>query len=647
MTGRHLAAVWFADIVGYTRTSSTNERGALDLVRILRESARKSVEDAGGRVVKFLGDGVLAEFSSTDAAVRAALGLRDMFAARALAEAVPATLRIGVHVGEVNEGDDGDIYGDGVNIASRLEAGGQPGRVTVSEDVWRQLRPRSEYRFGALGEKELKGVTARMAAFDVELGGSVDITPRAPIIEIGKPRVRRLVMTTLAVAVTAAVGGYALLRSHDATADRATIAILPFAVRGQNTVLPDLDEAMVDLLSKQLDGASLNVVDPHAVLASHKHRKGERPSPEQARRIASRFGAGLFVLGDVTAVGSRLRISATLYDLVSNGAPMQVSVEGEASNLFALTDELATQLLAKRLGRGPAGRLTQVASSSTTSLAALRAYLNGETALHRGEYDRAFGAFTASVAADSSFVLARYRLAVAGAASGHRGLARSEIQRALAQAQQLSAHDRLLIVGYDAFLREDADAAERAYRAVLTNYGDDAEAWYQLGEVLFHYNVPRGRSTGEALAPFKRALALDKDFPEARRHVLEIVAERGDAESLAQLVAQYYDRPPLEWQAILAVKQGDARAITKLIGQLRKADDPFTVPLPVDYVVRMTRNSDGARPFVLLLTEPARMPDQRSLGYRLLAQIAQANGRGTEARANAARAAALEGNSAI
>ena len=634
MTQRHLAAVWFADIVGYTRISSTNEGAALDLVRILRECTHASVQSAHGRVVKFLGDGVLVEFSSTDSAVRAALALRDSFTERAATEAVAATLRVGVHVGEVNDGDDGDIYGDGVNIASRLQSGALPGRVVVSEDVWRQLRPRTEYRFGALGEKELKGVTARVAVFDVELGSSTFEPPPRAVDVVRLPARNRLIAAALVLLVFGLAGAYAVVRKGALPADSTKIAILPFAVRGQNALGPDLDEAMADLLSKQLDDASLHVVDPHAILAAHQHLAGETHSPKQGEAIAARFGAGLFVLGDVTSVGNRLRIGATLYDRNSGDPPVEVDVEGDASNLFALTDELATKLLAKQLGSGPAGRLTQLASTSTTSITALRSYLNGESALHRGDYDAAFDAFSHAVAADSGFVLARYRLAVAGASSGHRELARAEIRRARAQARQMSARDQLLLAGYDALLNENADSAEHAYRAVLANYREDAEAWYELGEVLFHYNVQRGRSSNEALEPFRHALALDRDYPEARLHVLEIVAQNSDATALAKLMKEYYTpagSAPIEWQAILAVKTGDDAAVQKLVAQLRASDNGFTVPLPVDYVVRLTANSAHARPLVALLTEPGRAPDERALGYQLLGQIAQANGQGAEA----------------
>jgi class 3 adenylate cyclase len=168
---RRLSAVWFADIVGFTALAGNDEGAAFRLVTILQRVARKVAEqDFGGRIVKFIGDAALAEFTSTDAAVRAAIAVQETFDHEARAAGRPAQLRIGVHLGEVIATPDGDIYGDGVNTASRLQGEASPGKVLISEDVWRQLRTRPEFQFRSLGEVELRGITARVAVFDVLFG---------------------------------------------------------------------------------------------------------------------------------------------------------------------------------------------------------------------------------------------------------------------------------------------------------------------------------------------------------------------------------------------------------------------------------------------------------------------------------------------
>lgn len=166
---RRLSAVWFADIVGYTTLSRIDEPAALRLVDVLQRLSREIVEGHDGRVVKLMGDAVLAEFGSTDSAVRAAVALQERYVAAAKDSGQASQLRIGVHLGEVTAAADGDLYGDGINTAARLHHEAVPGQVIISEDVWRLLRQRPEFRFASLGAVELKGITTRVEIYDVLL----------------------------------------------------------------------------------------------------------------------------------------------------------------------------------------------------------------------------------------------------------------------------------------------------------------------------------------------------------------------------------------------------------------------------------------------------------------------------------------------
>jgi class 3 adenylate cyclase len=187
---RHLAAVWFADVVGYTRLSEENESAAVRLAHAFQRVARATVDEFGGRVVKFMGDGALAEFPSTELAVRSAHALLAAFDRAASGEGLPSGgLRVGVHVGDVAGTEDGDLYGDGVNVASRLQSAAEPGEVWISEDVWRQLRRRPELRFDARGERELKGIGQPVQAYTVAVLDEDEWTPPAP--ESGRADVER------------------------------------------------------------------------------------------------------------------------------------------------------------------------------------------------------------------------------------------------------------------------------------------------------------------------------------------------------------------------------------------------------------------------------------------------------------------------
>ena len=153
----HLVALWFADIAGYSDRAAEDERSALQLIEILQSLSRDTVRRYEGRVVKFMGDAVLAEFPSTELAVRAAAALNEQYPKESAGTGRAHNLRVGVHVADVTVGSDGDLYGDGVNAAARVQEAAEPGQVVLSEDVWRQLRGRTEFQFESLGDRSLKG----------------------------------------------------------------------------------------------------------------------------------------------------------------------------------------------------------------------------------------------------------------------------------------------------------------------------------------------------------------------------------------------------------------------------------------------------------------------------------------------------------
>ena len=164
---RRLAAVWFADIVGFTRLSAENEPLALRLVEVLQTAATAAAGSHEGNVVKFMGDGVLAEFVSTEGAAVGAMQLLLRFDRLTKSwPQGPHQLRLGMHLGDVAVAEDGDIYGDGVNRASRLEGLAEPGRLLVSEDVYRQLRSRPDLILTDLGTRSVKGYDDPLRVYD-------------------------------------------------------------------------------------------------------------------------------------------------------------------------------------------------------------------------------------------------------------------------------------------------------------------------------------------------------------------------------------------------------------------------------------------------------------------------------------------------
>jgi tetratricopeptide (TPR) repeat protein len=156
----------------------------------------------------------------------------------------------------------------------------------------------------------------------------------------------------------------------------------------------------------------------------------------------------------------------------------------------------------------------QSAALTTGSLPALKDYLEGERNLRGGlgNFDSAIAGFQRAVAKDSTFALAYYRLGVAGGWAERPGISGPATERALLLSRRLDDRDRRLLSAFAALQRGAADEAEQQYRTILRDYPDDLEAEFQLADLLYHYNAPRGRPMAEAREPFDHVLELDPGF---------------------------------------------------------------------------------------------------------------------------------------
>src|ERR1700733_506867 len=169
---RRLAAVLAADVVGYSRLMGGDEEGTLVALKTLRRSLiEPTVAEYPGRIVKTTGDGILAEFPSSVEAVRCALSIQHALPERN-AQLPPEKIiafRIGIHVGDIII-EDGDIFGDGVNIAARLESISEPGGVCISDDTFRQGLGKIDVSFEDPGDQQLKNIEQPVKVYRIQIG---------------------------------------------------------------------------------------------------------------------------------------------------------------------------------------------------------------------------------------------------------------------------------------------------------------------------------------------------------------------------------------------------------------------------------------------------------------------------------------------
>ena len=176
MTGnRKLAAILAADVVGYSRLASTDEDRILARLRALRSDLiDPTIAVHNGRVIKRTGDGALVEFRSVVDAVRCAIEVQNGMIERnaGVPQDRRIEFRIGIHLGDVVEESDGDLMGDGVNIASRLEGIAAPGAICLSEDAYRQVRTRLDLSVSDLGETRLKNIAELIRVYSLQVGSA-------------------------------------------------------------------------------------------------------------------------------------------------------------------------------------------------------------------------------------------------------------------------------------------------------------------------------------------------------------------------------------------------------------------------------------------------------------------------------------------
>lgn len=474
MTRAHrLAALWFADIVGYSELAARDEGEAMAVVEALQDVARSVVTEHGGRVVKFLGDAVMAEFPSADDAVRSAIELRDRFAAT-IDSTGSRQIRVGIHVGDIIASADGDLYGDGVNLAARIQAVAEPGEVWVSGDVWRLLRQRPEFRFEPRGERELKGVDGPVAIHAVGM-------------REGEPA----------------------RRARPAAAPtRLSIAVLPFADLSPSAENEYFSDGVTEEILSLLAGIEgLKVISRTSAM---RYKKTDR----SIRQIGAELGVGAILEGSVRMAGNRVRITAQLIDAASDDHLWAERYDRDLVDIFAIQTDVAERIVEALKVRLKPRERARLAGRPTDDVEAYQSYLRGRHFLNRRtevNLRQAIGWLGKAVEADPSFAHAWAGLAEAWALLPHYSVtsapeaadeARAAAGRALALDPALGeAHAALGNVAWTAWRWEEA---ETEYRRAIEAAPGHATAYLWYGNFL----SLRGREE-EAFAAFRRALELD------------------------------------------------------------------------------------------------------------------------------------------
>jgi adenylate cyclase len=516
---RRLAAVLAADVAGYSRLMGRDEERTLANLKSFRKTLfDPAIAAHRGRIVKTTGDGMLVEFASAVDAARCAVEVqRGMAGQNAdIPQDLRIEFRIGIHVGDIII-DDNDIFGDGVNIAARLEGIAEPGGVCISDDAHRQIRGKIDIAFDDIGEQTLKNIAEPMRAWHIRLAGEA-----APAIRSSSSPIQ---VQDLALP------------------DKPSIVVLPFdnmsAEPGQDYLADGIVEAIT---------AALSCIRSFFVIArsSAFTYKGRATN---ARQIGKELGVAYLLEGSVQKAGNRLRIIVQLIETEGGAHVWSSRFDGAIDEFFDLEDRITEQVAG---ALQPSVRIAEIERSRRKRPQDLSSYdytmraMPHVWALEKEESVKALELLEKALAIDPEYPLA---LSLAGWCHAQRSVynwaddiaVSQAMARSLAErAAEMSGDDPIILAVLGAvhtFVRNHGTARVLLERAVTLD-PNAAWAWSRLGWLENYTDQPQ-----KAIGNFERALRLSPIDPMNFNNYVGIGSSHE--------VAQEYDKAALLYRRAL------------------------------------------------------------------------------------------------
>jgi adenylate cyclase len=360
---RKLAAILVADVVGYSRLAGADEDRILARLRTLRSDLiDPTIAVHHGRVVKRTGDGAIIEFRSVVDAVRCAIEIQNSMVERnaGLPEDRRIEFRVGIHLGDVVEEDDGDLMGDGVNIAARLEGIAAPGAICLSEDAYRQVKGRLDLAITDLGPTQLKNIAEPVRAYSLEVGKLAQAKP-APATKPPAPK-KHSALAPLAGGIAAllimiGLGAWYLLFANRSTtvatgapasvganviapveAARLSLVVLPFANLSNDPNQDYFADGITENLTTDLSRIRGSFVIARNTAFTFKGKSID------AKQIGKELGVRYVLEGSVQRDQGRVRVNVQLIDAASGAHLWADRFAEDVADLFKLQDEVVARL---------------------------------------------------------------------------------------------------------------------------------------------------------------------------------------------------------------------------------------------------------------------------------------------------------------
>ena len=502
---RRLAAILAADMAGYSRLMGADEEGTLERLKALRrELVDPKIAMHNGQLVKTIGDGLLVEFGSVVDALRCAAEVqREMTERNATVSAeTRIEFRIGINVGDVVV-EDGDIFGDGVNVAARLEGLAQPGGICVSARVQEDAAGKLDLPFEDMGEQQLRNIARSVRVYRISIGGSTSVKPPLALPE--KP----------------------------------SLAVLPF----QNLSGDPDQEYFVDGVVEEIITA-ISRLPWLFVIARNSSFAYKGKSPD-LRQVGRELGVRYVLEGSVRKAGNRVRITGQLIDTTTGAHIWADRFDGALDDIFELQDQVASSVVGAIEPKLRQSEIERATRKPTESLDAWDLYLRALALRHQYTEDSIRGAIALlerALAIDPSYAPAAAMIGfcrVHQRAHGMGQVSDAEVAEGVRLARQAieagrDDPDTLWMAGYTlSFFGHEHATAKNFIDRALTLNPNSAHGWMASGFVSVLQNRP-----DRAIPAYNRGMRLSPLDPLGRAFTMGL--------ALAHFAAGRYEEA-IQW----------------------------------------------------------------------------------------------------
>jgi adenylate cyclase len=597
---RKLAAIMAADIVGYTRLMAADEAATYAGLRsAFDDLIVPAVESHGGRTFKTTGDGFLATFPSVNQALDAAIEIQRGFVDR------PFDLRVGINLGDVIE-DNGDMFGDGVNVASRLESIAEPGAIFVSDAVVRSADRSRDELFYRVGRRHAKNLPGRLEVYAVRQERGRGMAGRLPrLMRRWRGSLPYAVGAAAILAAATAMAVPSVRSSAAQTFDQLAslfgaertdalpaVAVLPFDnMSGDAEQAYFADGLTEDIIAELARNRELQVIARNSTFAL-------RGQAADIRDVGRRLGASYVVEGSARRAGDQLRVVAQLIDARSGAHLWSRSYDRSMEDVFAVQSDLTAEIVAHLVSYVRVSEATEAAKEPTGSLQAYDLVLQARDRFKRGSASveallAARSLFHRALELDPSYAMARAYLGmtyITDMAHGISGRATAaDVETGLSEARQAIRLDPNLAVGYQVLsfglsVNGDYSGAIQAARRAVELNPNDPDSLMALAKAQVRFG-----EYDDAVSNAERARRLHPMAPEYYTYVHgQALYAAGRLDEAAAVLDECLIRAPREPDCLLIrvavlTDRGELQEARETMARLLAANPRFSLAVERDY----------------------------------------------------------------